>query len=153
MSCFVCEIDDGRILYKVCNCSTFAHRDCMEDVIRRVRAHNTQCPVCCTKYDVASHHVQDIRLFGSYARETIISYATTLLLTIATIVVYMCDETTCNLGVGVANCPIVIVLGGFSVGFLCLSIMFHMSNARLCCVGSVQRLVHVSLNVPIVQQL
>ena len=149
MTCFICEIDDGRILYKVCKCSTFAHRGCIEEVITRVRSHNTQCPVCCTPYDLASHHVHDIRFTGRFARESIISYVMTLFLALATLVVYLCEGRSCS----VANCPIVVVLGGLSVMLLCLSIMFHMSNTRLCCVESVRRMVHVSLNVPSVQQL
>ena len=152
MSCFICEVDDGRILYKVCKCSTLAHRDCMEHVIRRVRAHNTQCPACCTPYDVASHRVHDVRLIGRFARETIIAYVTTFSLAISTFIVFMVDRSLCSIGSS-DSCLVVVVLGAVTMLFLCLAIMFHMSNARLCCVGIVERLADVSLNVPRVQQL
>ena len=153
MSCFICEVDDGRILYKMCKCSTFAHRECMEDVIRRVRSHHTSCPVCCTTYDVASHHVSDCRLSGRFAREIIVSYTAMVLLWIATAIVYSCETHQCSQGPHLSMCPILIVLGTLSGMSCLLSLMFHMSNARICCLERVRRLVHVSLNVPTVQQL
>jgi hypothetical protein len=125
----------------------------MEDVIRRVRAHNTNCPVCCTPYDIESHHIYNVRLLGIFAREIIASYSVTIFFMTCTLWVYMHDQTTCNAGVMHTTCFTLVAFGIVTMLFLCLALSFHMSNDSLCCVQRVKRLVHISLNVPSVQHL
>ena len=49
--CFLCHNeDDKRSLYRVCNCDTVIHADCFSQLVKRVPAHSTHCPVCCAPY-------------------------------------------------------------------------------------------------------
>lgn len=148
MSCFVCEIDDHRILYRVCRCSTFAHRDCIETVIQRVASHNTNCPVCITPYDVASHDVRVFRLIGPYAQETVLFYLGTVFLTMSAVWLYVWSRMR-----GEDHCAVILVMSLLCVLCLLLSLTFHASNGRLCCIQRVKSISKVTLNVPSVQQL
>lgn len=48
--CFVC-MDKAQPLYKVCDCNTFIHEKCMNDLLNKVDSHTDKCPVCTKFYD------------------------------------------------------------------------------------------------------
>ena len=50
--CFVCLGEAGDDpLCRPCACSTCVHASCFEEMVRRVPAHATRCPVCLQVYD------------------------------------------------------------------------------------------------------
>lgn len=50
MSCFICEGDDARPVFKVCRCDQFVHLDCFTNLVTKVRSHSERCPVCLRAY-------------------------------------------------------------------------------------------------------
>ena len=50
--CLICCGNDGKLLYKVCNCNSYIHLECFEKMINTVPSHNTHCAVCQKKYSI-----------------------------------------------------------------------------------------------------
>jgi hypothetical protein len=50
-SCFLCETDSGRPLFKVCRCDQLVHEECYLRLLR-VPSHQTCCAVCRAVYDI-----------------------------------------------------------------------------------------------------
>ena len=55
-TCFVCMVEDGRPLYRVCKCQSCVHEECARRLVMDVPSHTTHCAVCRSKYDVVVEH-------------------------------------------------------------------------------------------------
>lgn len=49
--CYICHESDGD-LYNICNCkSLWIHIECQKKMMSLIPIHNTNCPICKTKYN------------------------------------------------------------------------------------------------------
>lgn len=52
LTCFVCT-EATPPLYRVCRCSTAVHKKCLEEMIRKVPAHQQRCAICTEPYEAS----------------------------------------------------------------------------------------------------
>lgn len=150
-TCFICESGDARALYRVCKCNTRAHRDCIEDVIRRVSTHSSHCPVCRTPYDISSRRVYTFRVVGRNAAELITAYAVTAFLLCVTSLMYTIGTDVCA-RTGLL-CTATIGFTSATLSACGLTVVFHITNGRVCCLQRAMHQEEVSINLPTTVQL
>lgn len=135
--CLICCDNNGKLLYKVCNCDTYIHLECFEKMINTVSSHNTHCAVCKQKYYIKSRlngfFISD---FKNFFILFLFDLLTIIVLVLISYMIYAFRTINRESHIILVS---MLSLLGFTVimGWFFVRYLYYIRRKRLCCIEPV----------------